>query len=99
VAKTGGVGSRKAGAVSTPKARPWKGLTGLTRLFQTLEHGKRAFGLVLGGRFGGKFYTGAAGIRLERQDKFFQDRAGQVVMQAVDLLRTILLAVQNQLQA
>ena len=35
----------------------------------------------------GKFHTRAAGIRLQGQDKFLQDRAGQVVMQAFDLLR------------
>ena len=81
--KTGGVGSRKAGAVSTPKARIWKGLT---PLFQALEDRKGAFGAVLAIRLGGKFHAGAAGIRLQGQDKFLQDGACQVVMQALDRL-------------
>ena len=90
--KTGGVGSRKAGAVSTPKARIWKGLK---PLFQDLEHRKGAIGAVGGIYSGRKFHTGTTGIRLQGQDKFLQDRASQVVMKAFDLLGALLQTVQN----
>ena len=56
--KTGGVGSRKIGAVSTPKAQLWKGLR---PLFQVLEDGKGTFGLFHGATWVLNFTPGFRG--------------------------------------
>ena len=60
--------------------------------FQPLKHGKGAFRPLASALRGLELHPRGPGIGIKRQHKFLEQGAGQVVMQAVDLLRRIVLA-------
>src|SRR5690349_195244 len=78
--KTGGVGSRKAGAVSSQKLAKAGRLKGLRALFEAFQDGKGAFRRLGLRVFGGKFHTWFAWIEIGRASCRERVKMGVVVI-------------------